>query len=209
MNIDTITVGPFEVNCYIVRGVADDLLVIDPGADASRIRELLRGSVAAYLLTHGHADHVSALADLMSSHPAPVYLHEADMRWAFTDRNQIPPYYAAPAPPNGIVHYVTDGAVYSEGGFRFCALETPGHTPGGVCFWFPNEGILFSGDTLFNGSVGRTDLPGGSARLLSASLQKIAGLPDHTRVYPGHGPATTIGAEKKTNAFLMGCLRKA
>lgn len=202
MNIETITVGPFEVNCYIVRGVGPTALVVDPGADADRIRKYLRGHVAAYLLTHGHADHISALAELVQEYPAPIYIHQADERWAFSARNQIPPYYEVPSRPATAFCFVQDGSSFTEAGYRFRIIETPGHTPGGVCYWFPDQNVLFSGDTLFKGSVGRTDLPGGSARMLSDALRKIAVLPDETRVYPGHGLATTIGLEKTTNAFL-------
>lgn len=207
MEIETIPVGPFEVNCYLAWGPPRQALVIDPGEDADRILDALSGhrlSVAAYLLTHGHADHVSALAELCRRHPAPVSMHPDDARWSFTPRAGIPGAYPPPEQPGAEVRPLADGQEGRDGGLRWRVIATPGHTPGGVSFYFPDEGMLFSGDTLFQGSVGRTDLPGGSARTLSASLARLAKLPDATRVFPGHGPETTIGGEKKTNFFLRG-----
>ena len=209
MNIHTITVGAFEVNCYLVRISADTAFLVDPGADADVIlREIAKRKLrlTAYLLTHGHADHVSALPDVVREYPAPVYVHKADAEWAFTLRNQIPPYYDVPARPNTVFYYVSEGQVYSELGSPFLVIETPGHTPGGVCYFFQNESILFSGDTLFKGTVGRTDLPGGSARILSESLKKLSVLPDNTRVFPGHGLPTTIAMEKKQNMFFRSAM---
>ncbi len=207
MHVETLSVGAFEVNCYIVWDNPGAVIVIDPGADAERIIELLSGhqlSVAAYLLTHGHADHVSALADVCRKFPAPVAMHADDARWAFTAISQIPPFYPVTQSPPAIERLVEDGTEWSDGGLRYRVIATPGHTPGGVSFHFPDAGALFAGDTLFQGSVGRTDLPGGSARLLTASVMRLAQLPDTTMVYPGHGPHTTIGREKKTNFFLRG-----
>lgn len=204
MNIQTIPVGAFEVNCYLVHLSADEALLIDPGADAEILLDEIRRQrkrVVAYLLTHGHADHVSALSDLAHQHPAPVYIHKADAAWAFTPRNQLPPYYDAPVKPNVPFHFVSEAGVYSNLASPFRVIETPGHTPGGVCYYFAEDGVLFSGDTLFRGSVGRTDLPGASARSLSDSLRKLAALPDLTKVFPGHGPSTTIAEEKSQKIF--------
>lgn len=206
MIVKTITVGPFEVNCYVVRGKSSAAFIVDPGADAQRILdEVARNDlrVVGYLLTHGHADHVGALAEVERQYPAPIYLHPADARWAFTPANQIPPYYAEPEKPKSPV-LSASGEDFSFGAadLIFRIIETPGHTPGGVCFWFPEEKVIFSGDTLFCGSVGRTDLPGGNAAILQNSLKKLTVLPEETRVFPGHGPATTIGAELRDNFFL-------
>jgi hydroxyacylglutathione hydrolase len=207
MEIETIPVGPFEVNCYLAWGAARRAIVIDPGEDADRILDALSArklEVAAYLLTHGHADHVSALAEVCRRHPAPVAMHPDDARWSFTRTGAIPGAYPPPGKPQAEIRPLADGQEGTDGGMRWQVIATPGHTPGGVSLYFPDEGVLFSGDTLFQGSVGRTDLPGGSARTLSESLARLARLPDATRVFPGHGPATTIGEEKKTNFFLRG-----
>ncbi|HOW97898.1 MAG TPA: MBL fold metallo-hydrolase [Kiritimatiellia bacterium] len=206
MNIECIVVGPFEVNSYIAhRGAGGEALVIDPGADADLLRDALRRlrlRPAAYLLTHGHVDHVSALAALHREWPAPVILHELDAPWAFTPVNELPPYYAAPAAPAGAPCLVKDGEARTDGPFRYRVIATPGHTPGGVAFHLPDERVLFAGDTLFQGTVGRTDLPGGDARALARSVLQLGELPDDTRVFPGHGPATTIGEEKRSNFFM-------
>lgn len=205
MMVKTITVGPFEVNCYVVRGKSRSALVIDPGAEAQRIldevdRNALR--VVAYLLTHGHADHVGVLAELVKRHPAPIYIHPEDAHWAFTSANQIPPYYAEPEKPQTrILLAVGEDRSFNDAGLGFHIIETPGHTPGGVCFWFPKEKILFSGDTLFSGAIGRTDLPAGNPVALQNSLKKLTVLPQETQVFPGHGPATTIGVELRDNFF--------
>ncbi len=220
MNIELITVGPFEVNCAVVWGDAKQALVIDPGFDAADIKSVLKKNdltVAAYLLTHGHADHINALAELHATRPAPVYLHTEDERWAFTAANQIPPHYPVPTKPAAeILHPEVSNdwkklAPFFQplenklpvGAADFHCLETPGHTPGGVCYWFKDEHVCFTGDTLFKGSCGRTDLPNGDARTLSVSLKKLATLPPETRIIAGHGDETTIAHELKTNFFLQ------
>ena len=208
MNIQQITVGPYEVNCAIVWGKEKRALIIDPGDDAADIEAVLqdRGlSVAAILLTHGHADHISALFDVWVAHPVPVYLHTEDEQWAFGESNQIPPHYPVPQKPDiQFLHPEDIGSADGPIDFQEVEIiETPGHTPGGVCYWFKDENICFTGDTLFKGSCGRTDLPGGNARVLSASLKKLAKLPPETRIVAGHGENTTIEHELKTNYFLQ------
>ncbi len=207
MEIETIPVGPYEVNCYIVRMPDARAIVVDPGDDADRIEAVITRQglrICAYLVTHGHTDHLCALAPLHKKYPAPIAAHADDARWMFSERNQLPPYYPAPGRPHEELRLVADGEELEYGGMECRVITTPGHSPGGICFHFEEDGVLFAGDTLFQGSVGRTDLPGGSAKTLSLSLRKLATLPDSTRVYPGHGPSTTIAMEKKTNYFLRG-----
>ncbi|AKJ63876.1 MBL fold metallo-hydrolase [Kiritimatiella glycovorans] len=207
MQIETLATGPFEVNCYLVTGDDTHALVIDPGAGGERIDRVLREKkweVAAYLITHGHADHLNALGGLHRRRRAPVAMHPADAEWAFDDRNQIPGYYGVPERPDTIERELADGQIWEDAGLRYRIITTPGHSPGGVCFHFEDEQVLFSGDTLFQGSVGRTDLPSGDAKVLSDSLKKLlARVGDRCRVHPGHGAPTTIGAEKKSNFFLQ------
>lgn len=202
MKIELISVGPYEVNCAFVWGENKQALIIDPGYDAEDILSLLKEqdlTVTAYLLTHGHADHISALAKLYASRPAPVYFPAADKSWAFGSNNQILPYYPVPTKPD--VEMLDPATAPPNYGFQL--LKTPGHTPGGVCYWFKSENVCFTGDTLFKGSCGRTDLPGGDARTLSNSLKTLAQLPLETRIIAGHGADSTIAHELKTNFFMQ------
>lgn len=205
MKILRIEVGPFESNCYLLAGGGDRVLVIDPGDDAARILAQLRSlSVAptAVLLTHGHVDHISGVAGLLESFPVPVHMHPADLAWAFRTANQLPPYYAAPTGRPPEIREVNDGDRLDIAGIELTVLATPGHTPGGVCYRVTSSGDLFTGDTLFHGSVGRTDFPGGDPRAMTASLRRLAALPPETRVWPGHGPDTTLAEELRSNPFL-------
>jgi len=206
MHVETLVVGEFQVNCFLVWSEPRQAIVIDPGADANRIACLLKEQglgVAAYVLTHGHVDHVSGLADLYDEFPAPVAMHPADLTWAFTAANHMLPFYPAPRPPTDIARRLQDGQACSDGGLDYRVLSTPGHTPGCVCLHFAQERAVFTGDTLFAGSVGRTDLPRGDARQLTASLARLARLAPETAVYPGHGPKTDLGQEQRTNYFMQ------
>lgn len=205
MKVHTLVVGAFSVNCYIVDAGNRKGMVIDPGDDAGRIAHTLRQhhiEVAAYGITHGHMDHVSALAELSRQFPAPVYIHARDARWAFLDVNAMPPYYKAPDRPGSALKELEDGQVITLDDIECRVLETPGHSPGCVCFHFPAAGMIFTGDTLFAGSVGRTDLAGGDEILLTRSLRRLVALPETTTVFPGHGPSSTIGQERSSNPFL-------
>lgn len=205
MHIETIVVGSFEVNCYIIAGENSGAIVVDPGSDAKTIiRHLDRNrlKVAAYLLTHGHIDHIAALSEMLRRFPARVALHASDCSWAFSELNQFPPYYPPTIDIPADLHQIQTGTV-----LRLCELDcrvvaTPGHTPGSVCYHFPDLKALFTGDTLFAGSVGRTDLPGGNPRTLSESLRQLRAFDSDTGVNPGHGPMTTIERERQTNYFM-------
>lgn len=206
MNIEILSVGPFEVNCAIVWGDAKQALVIDPGYDATDIEAVLKSNgltVTVYLLTHGHADHLCALADLHATRPAPVYIHAEDYRWAFGQQNQIPPYYPVPGKPSTEFIHPETSKDWTLADLSFQCLETPGHTKGCVCYYLKQEKVIFTGDTLFKGTCGRTDLPGGDGRILAQSLKKLAALPDDITVHAGHNESTTIGYEKRTNFFMQ------
>jgi hydroxyacylglutathione hydrolase len=199
-------VGAFEVNCVLLWGEEATAWVVDPGGNAAAIAAELRRrhlTPALVVLTHGHIDHIAALDELLAAGPLPVHMHLADARWAFTPFNRLPPYLRVPARPPTLAG-TGDGAVLSAGGLTARVLHTPGHSPGSICLHFAADNLLLSGDTLFRGSAGRTDLPGGDGAALARSLKRLAGLPEETRVIPGHGPATTIGAEKRANPFLAG-----
>ncbi|MDD4817611.1 MAG: MBL fold metallo-hydrolase [Victivallaceae bacterium] len=201
--IKAVTTGPLEENCYLVQlEPGGRLFVIDPGdspADILAAAAQIKFSEAEILFTHGHFDHIGAAAavagKLAVSH---CYLNTADRELFFSPDNCFPPYIPAPAslpPPEK----VTDEIDFSEP----AVIPTPGHTPGGVAFYFPALSALFSGDTLFASSIGRTDFPGGSLPdLLNSIKTGLFVLPPETKVFPGHGPTTTIDREKRTNPYV-------
>ena len=197
----TVQVGGFEVNCSILseNGKA---WIVDPGQEPERIIDLLTKKglePAAILLTHGHFDHIGGIPGLLKMFPnLPVYVHEKDMQMFGHPLNQLPPEYPSFEKPRNLVSL--DKLEDLDG---LEVLETPGHTPGGVCYYFPKDKLLLSGDTLFAGSVGRTDLPGGDMATLMDSLKKLTALPDDTLVIPGHGMHTRIALEKSGNPFLQ------
>lgn len=211
MILEMLTVGPFMSNCYIVGSeVTKEGLIIDPGAEAEVILDSIRRlklSVALIVATHSHIDHVAALSQVKEVTGAPFAIHEAEAKG-----HHIPgelaqmvtemmghPSRSLPEPDR----LLCDGEVIEIGDLRFTVLHTPGHSPGGISLLVP--GMVFCGDTLFNLSVGRTDLPGGSyATLMNSIFTKLMVLPDETRVLPGHGPESTIGIERKYNPFLRG-----
>lgn len=201
MERTTLQVGTFEVNCTILFKDGKSWIV-DPGQESMRIVEFLQTHAltpTAILLTHAHFDHIGGVTDLQQKYPGiPVYIHPGDEPMFGHTLNQLPPDYpVTPKPAN-----LRDARTLSEILPEVTVIETPGHTPGGVCYHFAADGLLLSGDTLFAGSVGRTDLPGGSMATLMESLKKLTALPDNTTVIPGHGPSTTIAAEKEGNPFL-------
>lgn len=197
----TLPVGMFEVNCYLVPSPSGKVLyVIDPGGDPEDIAAAAKEfsfDEAVILLTHAHVDHIASVgkcAELLKV--KRLYLHPDDLEMYKSPSNALPPYYPAAA-------NLLEPARFPPEDPAMQILHTPGHTPGGVCYHFPAYNALFSGDTLFRASVGRTDLPGGSTKTLLASLKEILSkYPDDTEVFPGHGYSTTIGYEKKNNPFI-------
>ena len=204
MNYEVLPIGPYEANCAVLWNDPAQAWVVDPGADGAVILGFMekRGLKAGVVvLTHGHYDHVSAVNEILAQFPVPVYLHRDDAAFAFSPLNAMPPYHAT-AKPATLKTDKNDGDTITCGGLTAKIILTPGHTPGGWCLSFEAEKLLVSGDTLFAGSVGRTDFPGGSWEELEASLQRLKALPDDTRVICGHGPSTTIGNEKRSNPYL-------
>lgn len=197
----TVPVGFIDVNCYLVPSETDSCLyIIDPGAEPQKIlKEIDRDKFKDFriLLTHGHVDHIGAIPELMKALPvSKLYLHKEDLPLYKSPNNCLLPWIPLvknlPEPSNEI------------GNCEFRIIHTPGHTRGAVCFLFGNLNALFSGDTIFHGSVGRTDLPGGSQDSLMKSIkEKIFTLPDDMEIFPGHGDATTVGFEKANNPYMQ------
>jgi hydroxyacylglutathione hydrolase len=203
MKLEMLTVGPFETNCYIV---GDDNLtgmVIDPGDDAPGILARIKAmklNIKDIVLTHGHMDHAGALAVVQKATGAAVAAHPADLSQLKDGSFAAIFGLNYPAPPDSDLT-LADGQEIKAGNIKFTVLHTPGHTQGGICLL--GEGVVFTGDTLFNSGIGRTDLPGGNYQQLLHSIRtKLLNLDDRIKVYPGHGLPTTIGQERRTNPFL-------
>ena len=204
MNIIKLTVGELEANCFIVEAPEDTALVIDPGAEAEMIAAELdsRGlTLRKILLTHGHFDHTGAAKELKDRYNAQVYISAQDEE-LLPDREKSVAFFLPEQPFHPVEPdaRVKDGDVISQGSMKIKVMSTPGHTLGSVCFII--EDCIFTGDTLFHLSVGRTDLYSGSIKQQSESLQKLLSLDKNYRLYCGHGEDTDLDTERKTNPFL-------
>ncbi len=208
MEYTVIVTGPLGENCYLL-WQDTNAWIIDPGADPDEIvAEITARNLTptAIVLTHGHFDHLGALDALLKTYPElPVVMREADADWAFTHPiNQYPPFYLHQHRP-ATLQAATD--TLTNGGITARLLPTPGHTLGGQCILIEHgteRPLCFTGDTLFQGSIGRTDLPGGSFAQLNQSLRMLVEtLPADTTILPGHGDATTIACELRTNPYLQ------
>jgi len=204
--LERLVVGPLASNCYIVGSeVTGEGMIIDPGDEAKQILRKIKDlqlDIKFIILTHGHIDHIGAVREVSEATGAEVCVHTDDAQslkgWRMS--SILGSSYPAPPPPDRLLK---DGDSIDISDLHFLVLHTPGHTPGGICLL--GQGVVFTGDTLFNYGVGRTDLPGGShSQLLNSLHTKLMILPDDTVVYPGHGPETTIGAERRGNPFLRG-----
>lgn len=206
MKLKTIVVGPVGTNCYILSNDTKDCIIVDPGEDAGRIIAYVNSEelhVSGILLTHGHFDHITAVNELRDVFGCLVYAGSDEQKMLEDSAlNSCGFGMGAPVVIKN-VNYLSDGEDVFLAGFSIKTLFTPGHTPGGVCYYIEKEKLLFSGDTLFCMSVGRTDFPGGSSSTLIKSIKdKLLPLPDDTKVYTGHGESTDIGFEKHNNYFL-------
>jgi hydroxyacylglutathione hydrolase len=205
---EVLTVGPLQCNCSILGDeTSREAIVVDPGDDISRIMALIRQhslTVKQIVITHAHIDHIAGAAKLKSLTGAPILYNQHDLPlvkmmdiqagWLGIGTPEVPP-------PDDTLD---DNKLISITGLTGSILHTPGHTEGSVCLYLPTQSLLIAGDTLFAGSVGRTDLPGGNTRKLLASIhERLLTLPDEVTVIPGHGNRTTIGTERESNPFLQ------
>ena len=207
MHVTTLITGAYEENCYLLWNEDKRALLIDPGDDAHAIVRMIQDhhlQIEAYLCTHAHADHIGALEEVHTLYPAPIAMHTLDWHWAFNEINQSPPYYTIPKEPTSYTRMNLDEKEWwTFGSFDLRVIHTPGHTPGSCCFLFNHEELLVAGDTLFKGSCGRTDLPGGDAVALKQSLQQLKHLSLDYRILSGHGDETTLHAELSSNFYLQ------
>jgi glyoxylase-like metal-dependent hydrolase (beta-lactamase superfamily II) len=208
MIVKALVVGPFASNCFIVSSKkTKEGMIIDPGADAPNILNTVRNlglSIVLIVATHNHIDHIGALRSVKDATGAKYAVHEADAIEAnpvvFSRVMGLMSGATLRSPPKPD-RLLEDGDVIEIGDLKFKVLHTPGHTLGGISLL--GDGVVFTGDTLFNFSIGRTDLAGGDyEQIMNSIITKLMVLPDSTIVYPGHGPETTIGAEKIGNPFL-------
>ncbi len=196
MNIITITGGSLYTNCYMAWGEGSDTcILVDPGFEAEQILDQVRSQgkqVEAILLTHGHFDHVGGAKVIAAQTHCKVYIHEEDL--------SLPNKLTLGTIP--CTDYFEEGSVLELAGLTLKVMHTPGHTPGGVCLVC--QDVIFSGDTLFAGTCGRTDLPGGSFPQISQSLSRLADLEGDYHVLPGHGEATNLNLERRCNPYMQG-----
>ena len=199
--------GAIGANCVILWEDPAAAWIVDPGAEPEAICAFLekKGLTPALILfTHGHFDHIGAVDGLLARYPnLPVHIGPGDVPMIGHPQNAWPPDYEAVKKPATLLADLVDGATLSAGGLTAQVIATPGHTPGGACFLFAGQKLLLTGDTLFEGSCGRTDFPGGSPRQLNESLRRLAGLDPELTVVPGHGSITTIAREVASNPFLQ------
>jgi glyoxylase-like metal-dependent hydrolase (beta-lactamase superfamily II) len=200
-------VGPFAENTWLLADPeAGEAAVLDPGGEAGRVLALAAPGgfrVTQVLATHGHVDHVFGAAELCARTGAPFAMHDGDLPFLAALPAQAAGLGFGAARAPAVARRLADGDPIRVGGREGRVIHTPGHSPGSVCLWFPEDRALFAGDTLFAGSVGRTDLPGGDGEALVRSIrERIFPLGDDVRFFPGHGPPGTLGEERRGNPFV-------
>ena len=209
MKINQLVLGAYETNCYILRTdeSAKDCLIIDTGLESAGLIDFLNQNQlnpATIVFTHGHPDHIAGLAILSENFPdIKVYIHKLDVEMLTDTLTNLPAFATKAFITNPPDEFIDEGSTIQTAGITLYVLHTPGHTPGGICLYSKEHGIIFVGDTLFADSIGRTDLGGNMEQLIKSIKEKLLPLPDETIVHPGHGPSTTIAREKAHNPFLQ------
>ena len=205
LTIQSFAVMPFDENCYVVSDDTGEGVVIDPGGMAKEILAYIREAkidLKAVLDTHGHCDHIGANDAIRDVTEAPLYIHKEDGAMISDIRLNLSAFMGFKVISRPAEHLLSEGDKISFGNSELEVIHTPGHTKGGVCF--VGDGVAFTGDTLFAGSIGRSDFPGGSeVELIGNIKKKLLVLPDETKVYSGHGPSSEIGWERKCNPYLQ------
>lgn len=210
MKIMYMVLGPFMTNTYIVYNEQTlEGLVVDPSFSPEQYIHAIKEKkihLKSILLTHGHVDHMAGMNELRKAFPeAEMYMDRRDREFLRDPEKNLSYMFPTPVLVDDADHWVKDGDSISTCGFTFKVIDTAGHTPGGISFYDEKDGLVFTGDSLFQGSIGRTDFPGGSLKELVGNIQKnLFILPDSTVVLSGHGNQTTIGEEKRSNPFLNG-----
>lgn len=199
--------GSMMQNCYfVIDEKTNEAIVIDPGADTHKLINVIEKEkidLKYILLTHGHFDHIGACNELKEKYNIPIVICDGEELLIENPENNLSTMIGREIKLKAD-KVLKDNDTFSFSNLTFKAIKTPGHTPGSMCLYFEDENVLFSGDTLFQGSIGRTDFPYGSSKDIIASLEKLKNLPDNTVVYSGHGDKTTIGTEKNINPYMSG-----
>jgi len=208
MKIYTLSLGDMGANCYVLAADDKTAAAIDIGGDPERLLDLLQKeglTLNKILLTHGHFDHIGGVAAVQAQTGAEVLIHEADQIMLTDAMKNLSGLFGGPTvSPVANSTALQDGDVVTVGTIRLTVIHTPGHTPGSICF--RGDGNLFSGDTLFAGSIGRTDFPNGSMTQMRRSLALLGGLSGNDAVYPGHNEPTTLDRERQCNPYMRDCL---
>lgn len=198
------TVGPMEANCYILYNPDKRAgLIIDPGAEGSHLIKFIKQekiSINYIINTHGHPDHIGANRKIKEHTNAPILIHQYDAPMLAKSGSVLSLIFPLESSSPAADTFIKDGDLIECAGMKLKVLHTPGHTPGGISLLIDDS--IFTGDTLFSGSIGRSDLPGGSPQVLLNSIKKILSLDENLIIYPGHGPSTTVGQELHSNPFI-------